>query len=114
MWKDIQPGRWDTAVGGHVDYGETVEQALYREVSEELGITEYTPCFIKHYVFESQREKELVWVFTTVYDGKVCPSKDELAGGRFWSPAEIKDNIGKGVFTPNFENEYQKIILPGI
>ena len=22
MSKDIQPGKWDTAVGGHVDYGE--------------------------------------------------------------------------------------------
>jgi isopentenyldiphosphate isomerase len=81
-------------------------------VSEELGITDYTPRFIKHYVFESQREKELVWVFTTVYDGKVCPSKDELAGGRFWSPEEIKENIGKAVFTPNFENEYRKVIMP--
>ena len=27
MDKDIQPGKWDTAVGGHVDFGETVEQA---------------------------------------------------------------------------------------
>ena len=27
-WKDIQPGRWDTAVGGHVDYGETVDEKL--------------------------------------------------------------------------------------
>ena len=42
-WKDIQPDKWDTACGGHVDYGETVEQALHREVSEELGITDYTP-----------------------------------------------------------------------
>lgn len=25
-WKDIQPGRWDTAVGGHVDWGEEVEE----------------------------------------------------------------------------------------
>ncbi len=111
-WKDIQPDKWDTACGGHVDYGETVEQALHREVSEELGITDYTPRFIKHYVFESQREKELVWVFTTVYDGKVCPSKDELAGGRFWSPEEIKANMGKGIFTPNFENEYREVIMP--
>lgn len=31
LWKDIQPGRWDTAVGGHVDPGETVEDALRRE-----------------------------------------------------------------------------------
>ena len=22
-WKDIQPGKWDTSVGGHIDYGET-------------------------------------------------------------------------------------------
>ena len=29
-WKDIQPGRWDTAVGGHVDYGETIAEALRR------------------------------------------------------------------------------------
>ena len=36
--KDIQPGKWDTAVGGHIDYEETVEDALHREVREELGI----------------------------------------------------------------------------
>ena len=28
VWKDIQPGRWDTAVGGHVDYGETVDDVM--------------------------------------------------------------------------------------
>jgi isopentenyldiphosphate isomerase len=22
-WKDIQPGKWDTAVGGHIDLGES-------------------------------------------------------------------------------------------
>ena len=30
MNKDIQPGKWDTAVGGHVDYGESIEDALLR------------------------------------------------------------------------------------
>lgn len=32
MNKDIQPGKWDTPVGGHIDYGESVEEALRREV----------------------------------------------------------------------------------
>ena len=35
-WKDIQPDKWDTACGGHVDLGESVNQALHREVREEV------------------------------------------------------------------------------
>ena len=63
LWKDIQPGRWDTAVGGHVDYGETIAEALRREVREELGITEFTPEAVAVYEFRSERERELVHVF---------------------------------------------------
>lgn len=109
-WKDIQPGKWDTAVGGHVDLEENVEQALKREVREELGITYFEPEAMTHYIFQSAREKELVFVHRTVYDGKITPS-EELAGGRFWSIQEIKDCLGKGVFTPNFESEAQRIDL---
>ena len=109
-WKDIQPGKWDTAVGGHVDLGESVDMALRREVREELGITDFTPETVKTYVFESERERELVFVHKTVYNGTITPS-DELDGGRFWSLEEIRHNLGLGVFTPNFENEYA-LILP--
>ena len=107
-WKDIQPSKWDTACGGHIDLGEDIKTALKREVREELGITDFTPQDMGHYVFESAREKELVYVHKTIYDGEVQPSKDELDGGKFWSPDEILNNIGKDVFTPNFENEYTK------
>lgn len=108
LWKDIQPGKWDTACGGHMDYGEDIPTALQREVSEELGIGpgEYSPTFIGRYVFESSRERELVHVHTTVYDGMVKPSADELAGGRFWHRDEILENLGHDIFTPNFESEY--------
>ena len=114
-WKDIQPDKWDTAVGGHIDLGENAEQALKREVSEELGITEYEPQFVTSYVFESKVEKELVFVYKTIYNGEITPSKEELAGGRFWGIQEIKENIGKEVFTPNFEGEIKRVnLLPGI
>lgn len=105
-WKDIQPGKWDTATGGHMELGESVAQALRREVGEELGITGFNPESLGHYIFESAREKELVFVHKATYDGDVHPDSEELAGGRFWSRKEIDKNIGKGIFTPNFESEY--------
>lgn len=107
-WKDIQPNRWDTATGGHIDLGENVDAALRREVREELGVEDFTPESLGHYVFESQRERELVFVHRATYDGPVTPNPSELAGGRFWPIREIEENMGKGIFTPNFEQEYQR------
>ena len=33
-WKDIQPGKWDTSVGGHVDLGESVETGSARGIRD--------------------------------------------------------------------------------
>lgn len=107
-WKDIQPGKWDTAVGGHIDYGEAPEEALRREVREEVGIADFKSEFLGKYVFESPRERELVYVNRATYEGEVSPSAEELDGGRFWTMQEIREAMGKGILTPNFEREFKR------
>ena len=109
MKKDLLPGCWDTAVGGHVDYGESLEEALYREASEELGFRDFNPLFLKSYVWESAREKELVNVFATVGNFSLKPDNDEVAEGRYWRMSDIESDLGKGLFTPNFEQEFKSI-----
>lgn len=107
--KDIQPGKWDTAVGGHVDYGESIEEALWREAREELGIEGFEAELMARYVFESAIEKELVHTYRTVYEGPFTPDKEELDDARFWRIDEIESQLGKGIFTPNFEREYNRL-----
>ena len=109
MHKKIQPGKWDTAVGGHVSYGETIYEALHRESAEELGLTDFNPIFVETYLFESEIEKEMVNIFAAVGTYELNPDRDEVDEGRWWPVEEIDANIGKGIFTPNFESEFTMI-----
>lgn len=109
MNKDIQPGKWDTAVGGHVSYGEGIMEAVYREAFEELGFVEFNPILLETYQFESEVEKEMVNVFAAVGSYELHPDLDEVDEGRWWELQDIDASIGKGVFTPNFESEFQMI-----
>lgn len=109
MTKFIQPGKWDTAVGGHVSYGEMLLEALYRESHEELGFTEYNPIHLVTYEFESEVERELVNVYAAVGSFDLKPDPQELDGGAWWELTDIDEGMGKGIFTPNFESEFQMI-----
>lgn len=111
MNKDIQPGKWDTSVGGHVNFGETTEEALFREAYEELGISGFTPVFLRKYIFESKIEKELVYSYKTVFpESSFRFDAGEIDEIRFWKPEEIRENRGKNLFTSNFEYEIANIL----
>jgi isopentenyldiphosphate isomerase/intracellular septation protein A len=106
MKKDVQPGKWDTSVGGHIAPGESVEDALKRESYEELRLSNINPQFIHKYIWESSRERELVFSFITVSDSVPEVDRNEIEEGRYWGLDEIIRNIDKGIFTPNFEHEF--------
>ncbi len=110
MHKQIQPGKWDTAVGGHIEFGESLEESLKREVFEEIGIKEFEPKLISKYIWESDVESEYIFCFLTEYNGSFNLSNHELDGGKFWSKKELDLNLNKSIFTPNFEIEYSKIV----
>ena len=104
--KDIQPGKWDTSVGGHISPGETIESALTREAFEELGLTDLGTKFIGKYIWESPREKELVYSYSAISDVIPEINPDEIEEGKYWNTADIESSLCKGIFTPNFEYEF--------
>ena len=48
--------------------------------------------------------------YFTLYDGPLHIDPDEISEGRFWDRSEVLANLGKGVFTPNFEGELLNVL----
>ncbi len=110
--KIIQPGKWDSAVGGHISYGESVLQALRRESLEEIGLFPGTHSFLGSYIWETEIEKELVYSFFTLYEGDTTlftsTESDEL---RFWDMEIVMDVVESDhLFTANLLFEVKKYL----
>jgi isopentenyldiphosphate isomerase len=108
--KDVQPGRWDTSVGGHVMFGERVRDAVVREIAEELAISvafaELVPLY--RYVMQSEIETELVHTYLLRSEGPFSVEAGEATELRFFEPTEIEARLAMGFFTPNFEDEFRR------
>lgn len=103
--KRIQPGKWDTSVGGHVDPGESYEQAAVREVEEELGIIGVELEHLHDYVWQTEVETEHVRTFEATHEGPFRLHPEEIDDGRFFSAAELRTGADSGTFTPNLVHE---------
>ncbi len=109
-FKSVQPDKWDTAVGGHIAYGETVEVALARETAEEIGLRGNRPVFLGKYIWETEVERELVYMFMLRSDAPPEINPGEIQEGKFWKPGEIRRQAEKDMFTPNFLHEFGLLI----
>jgi isopentenyldiphosphate isomerase len=109
LTKDLLPGRWDTSVGGHINPGESPEEALKREAGEELGIKIFRFTPVTRYIWESLTEREFVYSYEGSSEEIPVVNPDEIDDGRFWTMEEIRKNLDRGIFTPNFEKEFKEL-----
>ena len=65
--KELFPGRWDNSAAGHVDVGETYEQAALRELSEELGLEDVEIQKLGDYYVEVRDDWRIMKRFTRAY-----------------------------------------------
>lgn len=111
--KDIQPGKWDTSVGGHVDAGEDFEAGARREMREELGLSGELRLLYR-YLWRTACETELVETFLHVARSEPKIRPEEIDEGRWFTPTAAAALVADGVATPNLAEELRRVREAGV
>jgi isopentenyl-diphosphate delta-isomerase type 1 len=90
----LEPGLWAVSAAGHIDEGETYEDAAIRELKEELGVTNLSLTEIGYYYQEEDGEqvrKRFNRIYVGKYDGEVTPNPEEVSEVKWISKTELND-----------------------
>lgn len=100
LTKEEGTNKWDFP-GGGMDWGETPQTCLAREIQEEMGISTTWVSDYPSYFIPDQSERG-VWFTFTMYEAKLehlnFKPSDECIEVRFLSPEEaMKENVYSNV-----------------
>lgn len=99
--KDVFPGMHDMFIAGVVTSGESYEDSIKRELSEELGIEGADPTFL----FKSRyRDRDINWWtcgYEVVWDGPIRRQEDEIAWGKFMAESDLIEKLDEWPFVPD-------------
>ena len=100
--KDQYPEHWDSSAAGHLDPGETPEEAAHRELGEELGIRADLTAVYRHPA-GPETGWEFVTLFTGTGDGPIHLNLAEATEGKFYTTTEVETLL----------NDLQERVAPG-
>ena len=93
--KSFCPLHWSTAVGGHVQAGETYEQGALREFKEELGLVTDITFMRKDLYTDGRGLQKFLSTFHAVCDGGFTLSEEEVERVEYFSLPAITQMIKK-------------------
>ncbi len=102
---DIEAGKWDAAVAGHIMYGETADQAIIRECAEELNFKLENFQAISQRLFKAKTSTALMMVYIGLVEEKPTPNYEEVEEVEFFNLSEIPPLINKGLTSKGLEEE---------
>jgi isopentenyldiphosphate isomerase len=99
--KDVWPGWWDLAVGGVVLAGEDYDDAVRRELAEELGITGATPVPVSAGTYDDDQVRLVGRVYRLVHDGPFTFADGEVVAAEWVTAAELAVRLARDPYLPD-------------
>lgn len=112
LCKDENPGLWDTSSAGHVDAGESYDEAAHRELFEELNLKAELINSIKIPACK-ETYGEHVQAYTCVSNDAIKVNPEEISEGAFFDIAQIQSQISSdpSQYTSSFKLIFNQICV---
>ncbi|MCB9809515.1 NUDIX domain-containing protein [Candidatus Peribacteria bacterium] len=99
LQKQLAPGMWDVSGGGHVGSGEHPDDAILRELEEELGVTGVRPIWVTKQLFRYPTQTELTYVYFLLLDRPAesfSLEEDEVSAVRWYDIQTLVEAVHSG------------------
>ncbi len=111
LHSDIEPGKWDAAVAGHVHFGEDIEKAVLREAREEINFEPEYFDLLEKRIFKAPTSRSLMFIFITQSDREIIPNKKEVEDARFFTYSQILEMEKQSLISIGLRQE-MKLLRP--
>lgn len=100
----VSPDLLDYPYQRYIRFRQSIESALHETFGKLAEDKSIEPRLMIRHTFENEHVKHLVNLYV------VCLRTEEqlkhFTGGKLWTPKQIEDNLGAGIFSEYFEHEF--------
>lgn len=107
----FEPEKTDVLLEGYLLFGESLMQGAERIMQQTFPAATLLPSprfvFMHHY--KDEQTNRLVYLFLLELDDDSPLTAGAYTGGKLWTLAQIRQNLGCRFFSPCFEREYEEL-----
>lgn len=102
----VSPGTLDYPFHRYVLFRHSIESTVREAIAPLKEKGDAIPRFLIRYTFENEKVKHLVSLYVLCMRSEEEMNRIKQPGGKLWTSKQIEENLGTGIFSEYFEQEF--------